>query len=354
MKKSAFLLAICLFFLPLTACFHTTEYPNMKEYSQEEVLQVAAEKYNVRQYLFPDRTYYLYGEVDRDEDGIFRVQSYTSTFSVDFINGDNIENAMTAFAGKNGPHDVQMTYRNFLCHIAIADTDNGAKYIYYNTNIQKDADLVDTIGASDYSFDTLPTEVTQEVFSAPDDWQAMRTYLQSWQESYTHTISYSRERLTFTRPYRDQGVEEIELYKENGKIVFDLYYQSVDDPDRQFVYSSSDRYVAVHASQQQDLETYMTVSYTVSPSQESPSCDLLKGTVKIKEIDGTLVYTRFRYRAQYYVLHDNKPVLHESTETIVNTYELEKGYLLEKIDGIDHTTAADFFVMNCYLFYLKR
>lgn len=192
------------------------------------------------------------------------------------------------------------------------------------------------------------------MFSAPDDWQAMRTYLQSWQESYTHTISYSRERLTFTRPYRDQGVEEIELYKENGKIVFDLYYQSVDDPDRQFVYSSSDRYVAVHASQQQDLETYMTVSYTVSPSQESPSCDLLKGTVKIKEIDGTLVYTRFRYRAQYYVLHDNKPVLHESTETIVNTYELEKGYLLEKIDGIDHTTAADFFVMNCYLFYLKR
>lgn len=352
-RKTALLSAIVLFLLPLTACIHTTTHPNMKEYSQEEALRAAKDKYGIREYLLTDAEFY--GEVNDDENGNFCVQSYTSNFSSDFLNGDNIESAMTAFAGKNGSKNVQMTYRNFLCYVTIADTDNGVKYIYYNTNISKDAALADTIGASDYPFDTLPTEVTQETFSAPNDWQAMRTYLQYWQTAVdVNAFHYDKERLTLSRKNRHHGIEETEFYKENGRIVFDLYYQSDDDSDRQLVYSSSDRYVAVHATQNQDLAAYMTISYTVSQSSEFPSCNLLKGTVKIKDVDGRLIYTQFRYRAQYYILRENKPVLHESTETIVHTREWKKGYLIEKIDGIDHESTASFLVMNGYLFYEKN
>ena len=81
----------------------------------------------------------------------------------------------------------------------------------------------------------------------------------------------------------------------------------------------------------------------------------LKAQVKAKEIDGTVLYSEFLYSAEYDVLRDEGPILHGTTnETVVDQLEFKCGWMLDKINGIDHAETAKFYLKRCYIFYEKN
>ena len=180
--KNLFLLMMLLFSaLFLSSCFWfgtSTTYPDMVEYSQAEVLLVAKEKYDISRYIFDDL--YFKGETSGEGEE-FTVLDYSSQFPSIFVNGDNVENAFRAFAGKNGGHDIQGYYHAFLCYVALVECQDGSlKFIYYNTNIHKDAEIIDTIGASDYTLDISPEEITNSLFTVANNWARMVVYLNQY------------------------------------------------------------------------------------------------------------------------------------------------------------------------------
>ena len=122
----------------LSSCFlfdHTT-HPDMVQYTEKEVLDIAKEKYGITEWVFTSVE--IRGETWYDEEGVFKLEFYDDNFSTEFVNGDNIEVAMQAFAGKNGNHDIQGMYSRFLCCIALGECpDDSLKFVYYNTNIHK-------------------------------------------------------------------------------------------------------------------------------------------------------------------------------------------------------------------------
>ena len=81
----------------------------------------------------------------------------------------------------------------------------------------------------------------------------------------------------------------------------------------------------------------------------------LKAHVEAKEIDGTVLYSSFLYSAEYYVLRDGKAILHGTTnETVTDKSEFNCGWMLDKIDGIDHGETAKFHLSRFYIFYEKN
>ena len=160
MKKIIALLLIVLTTFTLSSCFlfgDFTTHPDMVEYTEKEILEVAKDKYGVTEWIFTGTE--ITGKASYDAEGAFCLEFYDDgQFSTEFVNGDNTEAAMQAFAGKNGNHDIQGRYSIFLCYIALGKCADGSmKFVYYNTNIHKDAEIADTIGASDYIFDVSPT-----------------------------------------------------------------------------------------------------------------------------------------------------------------------------------------------------
>ena len=80
-----------------------------------------------------------------------------------------------------------------------------------------------------------------------------------------------------------------------------------------------------------------------------------KAHVEAKEIDGKVLYSRFLYSAEYYVPRDGKAILHDTTnETVIDKLEFNCGWMLDKIDGIDHAETAKFYFSRFYIFYEKN
>ena len=205
MRNVRFSLYILLSFallLFLTSCFlfgDVTTHPDMVEYTESEILEVAKEKYGVTEWIFTGTE--ILGKAWYDVEGALCLEFYNDgQFSTEFVNGDNIEVAMQAFAGKNGNHDIQGRYSHFLCCIALGKCADGSmKFVYYNTNIHKDAKTADTIGASDYIFDVSPTEITDSLFDGPSNWHEMRRFLEEFKAGDPRGFCYSGERLTRRR-----------------------------------------------------------------------------------------------------------------------------------------------------------
>ena len=81
----------------------------------------------------------------------------------------------------------------------------------------------------------------------------------------------------------------------------------------------------------------------------------LKAHVEAKEIDGKVLYSSFLYSAEYYVLRDGKSILHGTTnETVTDKLEFNCGWMLDKIDGIEHAESAKFNFSHFYIFYEKN
>ena len=337
----------------------TTTYPgmvtihsDMVEYTEDEVLGVAKDKYSVTEWIFTDAE--IHGEAWYDAEGAFCLEE---DFVTDFVNGDNIENAMTAFAGKNGGHDIQGRYRYFLCYVALGEcTDGYLKFVYYNTNVHKDAELADTIGASDYALEVSPTEIVDSLFSAPMNWGAMTRYLNNYKNMNPVGFDYSGERLSVMRRERYGGISYMEFYKENGEVVFDLYYdkQEYDGEEKRLVYSTSDRYGVIYNYYGLDKSQYFDITKTVTQSEDEENVMKLWAFVEAKEIDGIVLYSNISYRAEYQILRDGKIMTYESADSVTDKLNFDRGYGMEKIDGVDHTETANFIISDFYIFYEKN
>ena len=363
MKKTLALLLILATTFLLTSCFlfgGVTTHPDMVEYTEEEILEVAKEKYGMIKWIFTSTE--IMGEASYDAEGVFTLDFYGSPysdqFSTKFINGDNTEAAMQAFAGKNGGHDVQGRYSHFLCYVALGECADGSlKFVYYNTNIHKDAEIADTIGASDYTFEVLPTEITNDLFTVDSKWTSMQLFLNDYKDGHPRGFYYSGERLTRRRNAKYNGYIEFEFYKEGNEVVYDIYYTKDDEKpeERRLVYSTSDRYGVIYNYYGLDKSEYFDVTTTVTQSTEDESCMSLKAHVKAKEIDGTVLYSSFLYSAEYYVKRDKGAVLHGTTnEAVIDKLSFECGWMLDKIDGINHAETAKFYFSRFYIFYEKN
>lgn len=357
MKKIFMLTIIIIAFLMLPSCFEVTKYPDMVEYTEEEVLGVAKEKYNVTEWIF--KGVGIKGEAAYNNEGNFKVDFYDIQFSTNFVNGDNTEAAMTAFAGKNGGHDVQGHFSNFLCYVALGECADGSlKFVYYNTNIHKNAEIADTVGASDYSLEVLPADIKNELFTVDSEWTDMQSYLNAYKNGNPRGFIYSGNRLSFIHRERYGGISYIEFYKENGEIVFDLYYDNDEydrEDNRRLIYSTSNRYGVIYNYYGLDKSQYFNITQNVSQSTEQESCMALKGHVEAKEIDGTVIYSRILYCAEYQVERNGKVTWHgTTTDTVYDSLNFERGWIIDKIDGIDHTQTAKFILSDFYILYEKN
>ena len=362
MKKLLIILLVALTTITMSSCFlfgDVTTHPDMVEYTEGEILDVAKEKFGVTEWIFTGTE--IKGKAWYDAEGIFNLEFYGSShsdqFNTKFVNGDNIEAAMQAFAGKNGNHDIQGRYSIFLCYIALGKCADGSmKFVYYNTNIHKDAEIADTIGASDYTFEVLPDEITNDLFTVDSRWTSMQLFLNDYKDGHPRGFYYSGERLTRRRNAKYNGYVEFEFYKEDGKVVYDIYYTKDEEkPDeRRLVYSTSDRYGVIYNYYGLDKSEYFDITMTVTQSTEDQSCMSLKANVRAKEIDGVVLYSEFLYSAEYYVKKDGRAILHGTTnETVIDKLEFECGWMLDKIDGVDHEESAKFIFSKFYIFYEK-
>ena len=360
MKKMFLLLLIILTMCTLFSCFlfgDVTPNPDMVEYTEKEILEVAKEKYGVTEWIFTGTE--IMGKTWYDAEGAFCLEFYNDgQFSTEFVNGDNTEVAMQAFAGKNGGKHIQGIYSHFLCYIALGECADGSmKFVYYNTNIHKDAEIADTIGASDYTFEVLPSEITNDLFTVDSKWTSMQLFLNDYKDGHPRGFYYSGERLTRRRNEKYNGYIELEFYKEKGEVVYDIYYTKDEEkPDeRRLVYSTSDRYGVIYNYYGLDKSEYFNITTTVTQSTEQESCMSLKAHVEAKEIDGKVLYSSFLYSAEYYVLRDGKSILHGTTnETVTDKLEFNCGWMLDKIDGIEHAESAKFNFSHFYIFYEKN
>ncbi len=359
MKKILASLLIIITTLALSSCFffgRSTIYPDMVEYTEDEVLEVAKSKYGITEWLFTDLR--LDGQVLNDSDGNFKVEAYGTQFDVDFPGGDNIEAAMTAFAGKNGGHDIQGRYRYFLSYVALGECSDGSlKFVYYNTNIHKDAEIADTIGAGDYVFDVLPTEIDDSLFSVPPEWFDMTVYMNKHFKGLSPKgFIYSGDRLM--RTYNEQygGLVEAEFYREDGKIVYDLYYteDEREPSERRLVYSTSDRYGVIYNYYGLDKSRYFDIRQTVTQSPDERNVMVLWGYAEAKEIDGTVLYSSISYNAKYQIMRDGEIIEQISSDSVIDELSFDRGFGMEKIDGVDHAETAKFSLSDFYIFYEKN
>lgn len=350
MKKAFLLLSIIICFLSLSSCRDYTTFPDMVEYTQEEILAIAKDKYQIESFLFTENEFH--GDVNVDTNGNLQINSY-GDFNDNFLNGNNISAALTAFAGKNGDSTIQKQYKNFLCYVALGlNTDGEAKFIYYNTNIHKDAVQIDTIGMSDYPFEILPNEINKETFSSLSAWGDMHTYMNKRFASKAN-YDYSKNRLTAYYVDKYESRIELSYYIENEELTYDLFYLKKDQAPL-LVYSSSERYGVIYKRSEADIQTYVDTQYTVMQSTDQTNCEVLYGTATIKEIfSGTLLYSEISVRAYYKVLIEgvvlNRTVIQRYFDTNEVTIEIE----MDKIKGINHHTTASIAVGDFYIFYEK-
>ena len=357
MKKIISVILLGISVIMLSACFRYTNYPDMVEYSEDEVLQAVKTKYNVTNFIFTGCKFH--GETTTDSNGNFTLKNYHSQFSHDFVNADNIETALTSFAGKNGGLDIQAIFADFLAYVALGKcSDNTYKYFYYNTNIKKDAKIEDTIGASDYTFDVLPDEINKEAFDIPSDWKSMKTYLNGiFHEISPESFTFSGNRLKYYQSFDStRQIKEFEFYRENGKIVFDLYYtedKKVND-QRRLVFSSSEEYGVIYNYYGIDKTKYFDVSFSVEEGPENSHTMLLNGQATLKEVPGESLYSCVIYRVTYMRNYGGSITEFSESEKLTDTTSINKSWSIVKIDGIDQVGTSSFAVTNFYIFYKNR
>lgn len=358
MKKIFALLPIILLTLSLSSCFLfgvTTTHPDMVEYRSDEVLSVAKEKYGIVEWIFTDTE--IHGDARYDSEGDFCLEFYTEQFGTEFVNSDNIEVAMQAFAGKNGNHDIQGRYYNFLCCIALGKCADGSlKFVYYNTNIHKDAKIADTVGASDYIFEVSPVEITNDLFTVDSRWAEMQSFLNECKDSHPRGLHYSGERLAIRHDRTTYSFVEFEFYKEDGKIVYDVFYTNdYEKPeDRRIVYSTSENYGVIYNYYGLDKSQYFDVTKTVTPSADESGVMVLWGNVKAKPIEGTVLYSAIGYEVSYLELNDKGKIVEaERWDQVYDKLSFERGYGFPELDGVDHVETSDLTIYDFYIFYRK-
>ncbi len=136
---------------------NTINYPLIKEYALSQVLDVAQNKYNLKEYVYNDvyRLGYKPGEV-----GLLTFLPF------DVVNPDNLYEAALSFEGVIGGYSSIMAYSGFACYLTLAIDNNGNyKFIIFNTNINKDQKIEHAIGCADYTGSLLFDEIANLPYS---------------------------------------------------------------------------------------------------------------------------------------------------------------------------------------------
>ncbi len=364
MKKILIAFLTTFFCLTLTSCFETTKFPDMVEYSEEEVLEVAKEKYNIK------RFYYTGVRVNKKdyEKEEFSYDNFDCCGILNnLVNPNNVEVALTSFAGKNGGHDIQGMFRYFACYVALGiDEDNNAKFIYYNTNINKNKKIEDTIGSSDYPYDLHPSKInTRFMDEITMDW--LRAY---FKKMYNDEISIKGLYYCFDKPtiityLGSRDIHMIQFYEENNKTVFDIFRIELDDhyytnnineyiTNQELIYSTSNQYEIYYAKYGANPNDFFEIKYTVEQSTEASYLDLVSGTITLKDVGKEVVSYSFNYCITYKVKMENGDIttqdhLHWHTELRNNRF----GLLIDQIEGINHEETTTVTIESWRIIYKK-
>ena len=105
---------------------------------------------------------------------------------------------------------------------------------------------------------------------------------------------------------------------------------------------------------QKEVADYFDISQTVEESTKNENMMLLSGHAELKELPGTVVYTEIKYRAEYSIVNDGKITSMINNDQINNQTTINQSYLIDKIEGVDHTGTAKFTVYDYYILYEKN
>jgi hypothetical protein len=351
LKKLIATMLLLSFLFILSSCFDYTTYPDMVEYSFDEVLKIAEDKYSINKWIFKDDE--IHGKYS---DG--NLNSYKE---IKLVNGDNLDVAFTSFAGKNGNHDIQGMYGNFICYYALGTDINGnAKFIFYNINLNKDASIYDTIGSSDYLYEVLPNKVVNlsyQIFNKINYDKLSLEINNQYKDLTLSSFNYNYDRLTVTYGVKSnekvKGDSYLEFYLEDENIVYD-YYRINDKKEYVLKYSSSNKYAIIYDCYECDIDKYVDINYTIDTSTEDNSLDLIKGEAVIKEneVDGNIIYSWIVTKVSYKNRGINDNII-DSTYSNYGEKETKIGLLMPKIEGIDHKETTKVKVTDLYILFQK-
>lgn len=365
MKKLVFLIILSFFTFTLSSCFEkSTIYPDMVEYTENEILDVAKAKYNIKKF------YYTGFRVNKSNQALdaFSYNNY-SCYGIfnNLKNPDNLKIALTSFAGKNGGHDIQGIFANFACYMALGiDENDKAKFIFYNTNINKNKSIADTIGSSDYPFELSPSKINTR-FMDEITWDTLKA---NWKKQYGDKISIKGLFYCFDKPsiitslHSNTGIYLVQFYEENKETVFDIFRITLRDDyhidninqyitSQKLIYSTSKSYECHYAKYGVSYNDFFDIKFTVEQSLEANNLDLISGTITAKDVGMEVVNYSFNYRISYLINNNGKisetSYLNGSSELINNRF----GLLIDKIEDHDHRLSTFVTIENFYIIYKK-
>ncbi len=354
MKK--FILLIFSFLLCFSLCScpfgETITHPNMVEYEEDVVLAKAKEKYSFSTICFKDRG--IKGEKEYDEDGNLLIDKISP---VKIYNGDNIENAFKAFAGKNGGHYVQGLYSLFICYYGLGKKDDGSYlFFFYNLNIDKDAKIEDTIGASKYMYDVLPDDLKNKKISAPSGLREI-SYDIYKKEFIPEYFSYDKDRLSMTSGVgyylgeRNVLSYRLEFFKENDEIAYDLFL--VNDEEEKLIYSTSDKYSYIEYKYGMDFSEYFDIDFIIEETEDKVNYSCKS---KLKDVDGNILYSIFNYVLRIEEKRDENSNTRYDEGFNEYSYDkvFEKNYSIKRYDINNYQDISTFTMWNFYVFYEKN
>ena len=366
MKKLVILIVLFSLSFMLVSCFDkSTVYPDMVEYSETEILEAAKDKYNINSFLY---TSY---RVDKNERASteFNYNNYSCNgiFS-NLKNPDNLKKALTSFAGKNGGRQVQSHYSLFACYLALGiDNNNKPKFIYYNTNINKNEQIVDTIGSSDYPYELSPLKINTK-FMDEIKWNSLRV---NFKEQYYDKISIKGLLYCFEKPtiitslHSTKGLYLVQFYEENDKTVFDIFRVTLRDDFRidnlnqyitsqELIYSTSNNYECYYTEYGVDYNDFFDINFTVEQSTEADCFDLISGTITPKDVGKEVVHYSFTFKVTYLINNNGKVTetsdIRGKSELINNRY----GLLIDKIEGYDHKYSTKVSLVTFSIIYKRK
>ena len=365
MKKLVILIVLFSLSFMLVSCFEKpTVYPDMVEYSESEILEVAKSKYNIKSF------YYTGYRVDKTQTNLdqFSYNNYCCNGIFNNLkNPNNLKKALTSFAGKNGGKQVQGHYSFFACYMALGiDENNKAKFIFYNTNINKNEKIEDTIGSSDYPFELSPSRINTR-FMDEITWDALRI---NFKKQYNEKISiqgllYCFDKATIiTSLHSRDGIYLVQFYEESEKVVFDIFRITLRDDYRidninqyitsqELIYSTSNNYECYYTKYGVSSSDFFDINFSVEQSNEANNLDLISGTITPKDVGKEVVNYSFSYRISYLINKDGKiieiSVLKGSSELINNRF----GLLIDKIEGYDHKDSTSVSIVSFSIIYKK-
>lgn len=350
--------------LTITSCFGTiTRFPDMVEYEEQEILEVAKEKYNIKSF------YYTSLRVDKSHNASdeFSYNNYECQGIFNNIkNPDNLEKALTSFAGKNGGHDIQGRYALFACYVALGiDNNNNAKFIYYNTNINKNENIANTIGSSDYPYVLHPSKINTK-FMDEITWDTFRS---NFKKQYHGEISIKGLCYGFDKPtiitslVSNTGNYLIQFYEEEEKVVFDIFKIEVEDyyeyddisqyiKSMELIYSTSKKYDFYFNKYGVNPNDFFNIKFSVDQSTEASYLDLVSGTITVKDVGKEVVNYSFNYKITYKVKNENGQII--TKDEIRSHTELKNnrfGLLIDKIEGLDHKELTTVTITSFYIIY---